>query len=475
MNNNGGPQRHWLRVSFHFTSDALIIWTAFLSGMLVRFGDAWLLKIEAYYPSILLGSLFFASATYIFGLYSQQSAKMDLFKRSFVLAFCLLVTIGFMVATFYVNFSGRIGRGVMLISVPIAYALVLVHHAILLHRWKNYRERVAFIASSPFDEMEIRMNQDLWKDHLEFAGIINDEHYKPSGTLPVLGHVAELGKIVDQQNIDRVVCTNKSINDPALCKPFCELRYSGTTVMSLISLCEEVHQNVPLELITPEWLLNASGSPHILYIKKLKRGFDIVASIIGLVFLSPFMLGGMLATWLTSRGPVFYRQTRSGRFGRSFEMIKIRTMQVDAEKEGAVWAAAEKDPRATPMGGLLRKYRIDEIPQLINVLRGEMSLVGPRPERPEFIDELAGRIPFYQERLMVQPGITGWAQVNYPYGASADDARRKLEFDLYYMKHMSVFLDSFILLDTVRIILRGGLGEAHKQALPRYETTHRRS
>lgn len=143
-------------------------------------------------------------------------------------------------------------------------------------------------------------------------------------------------------------------------------------------------------------------------------------------------------------------------------------MNVDAEKGGtAIWSRTN-DPRVTRVGGLLRKYRIDEIPQLINVFRGEMSFVGPRPERPEFIQDLASQIPFFQERLMVQPGITGWAQVRYPYGASVEDARRKLEYDLYYMKNMSVFLDLFILLDTVRIILRGGLDENAKRDIPRH-------
>jgi exopolysaccharide biosynthesis polyprenyl glycosylphosphotransferase len=282
--------------------------------------------------------------------------------------------------------------------------------------------------------------------------------------MKVLGRVSSLSEIVRRENVSRILCTNKSIIDPTMCRQFCELRYSGVTVMPLISLFEEVHQLVPLELISPEWLLNASGLPHMLYIKKLKRGFDIVTSLAGLIFLGPFMLLGMLALKLTSSGPVFYRQTRCGRFGKTFQVIKLRTMRMDAEKDGAVWAQKD-DPRVTPIGSFLRKYRVDEIPQLINVLRGEMSFVGPRPERPEFIQELAHKIPYYQERLMVQPGITGWAQVNYPYGATVEDARRKLEYDLYYTKNMKLFLDVFILLDTVRIILRGGVGEKHKKNL----------
>jgi exopolysaccharide biosynthesis polyprenyl glycosylphosphotransferase len=245
------------------------------------------------------------------------------------------------------------------------------------------------------------------------------------------------------------------MGDTTLTRHFCKLRYSGISVMPLIALCEEVEQYVPLELISSEWLLNASGEPQHIYILKLKRFFDIVCSAIGLALGAPALGLAAVAIKLTSPGPIFYRQTRSGRFGRPFQMTKLRTMHVDAEKAGAVWSGKD-DPRVTFVGRSLRRYRIDEIPQLWHVLCGHMSFVGPRPERPEIISQLASRVPFYEERLMVQPGITGWAQVSYPYGASALDARRKLEYDLYYMKHMSLFLDVFILLDTVRTILLGG-------------------
>jgi lipopolysaccharide/colanic/teichoic acid biosynthesis glycosyltransferase len=170
----------------------------------------------------------------------------------------------------------------------------------------------------------------------------------------------------------------------------------------------------------------------------------------------------MLAVKLTSPGPVFYRQARSGRFGRLFNITKLRTMCANAEQGGPVWST-ENDPRVTPVSRFLRKYRIDELPQLFHVLMGDMSFVGPRPERPEIIEKLAKAIPYYQERLMVQPGISGWAQVNYPYGASVEDAWRKLEYDLYYMKNMGVFLDIFILLDTVRIVLCGGVNSSHSR------------
>jgi sugar transferase (PEP-CTERM system associated) len=470
MSISGILKRHWLHVSMHFALDWLLFCFAFILGTHLRFDHADSIKMFwAYLPAIPFGALVFSCITYIFGLYSPQSANRGLVRRSLILAGAIILAVILMVGINYVNFSTRIGRGVMLISLIIAYATIWAHHSLLRHWLKSFRERVAFVITSASDEMEARLFQTFGKQNLDLAGLIHTDGYHPTGENKVLGPVSQLSEIVQSGNISRIFCTNKSMRDPALCKKFCELRYSGVTVMPLISLFEEVHQVVPLALITPEWLLGASDLPHVIYIRKLKRGFDIIASLAGLIFLQPLLIAGMLAVKLTSPGPIFYRQVRCGRFGKPFNMIKLRTMAVDAEKHGAVWAA-KKDPRATPVGNFLRKYRIDELPQLINILRGEMSLVGPRPERPEFIDQLAKTIPFYQERLMVQPGLTGWAQVNYPYGASLEDARRKLEYDLYYMKHMSLFLDLFNLLDTVRIILRGGLNETHKKKLPHYET-----
>jgi lipopolysaccharide/colanic/teichoic acid biosynthesis glycosyltransferase len=194
-------------------------------------------------------------------------------------------------------------------------------------------------------------------------------------------------------------------------------------------------------------------------VRKWKRLFDVAASGFFGVMLSPFLLVGMAWIRIVSpEGPVFFRQVRCGRLGRKFEVLKLRTMRVDAESAGPQWAS-KNDPRVFLGGGLLRKFRIDEIPQLWNILRGDMSFVGPRPERPDFIDKLSEEVPYFRERLLVAPGLTGWAQVNYPYGATTQDARRKLEYDLYYMKHMTLTLDMFVLLDTVRIVLTGGVSQ----------------
>lgn len=449
----------------HFFVDAFLFCLAFVLATELKVSAS---KLLDYWPSIVLGGAFFPCVVYICGVYAPQHTMQSVYKRSLTLGFCFCVAFGFMLALFYINYSGRIGRGVMLIGAALGYLLVLAHHMFLIRRMQNYRERVALIVGSKEDEAESELFETFWSKHLELAGFIHHDNYTPVARHKSLGPISKMEEIVQDKEISRVLCTESSINDPKLCRQFCQLRYSGVTVMPLISLFEEVYHAVPLELVTPQWLVHASGSPHMLYIKKIKRAFDIIVSIFGLLFMGPFLLGGMLATKLTSPGPIFYYQVRSGRFGRPIRVIKIRTMSVDAEKNGAVWAAS-KDSRVTPVGGFLRKYRIDEIPQIINVLRGEMSFVGPRPERPEFIDTLSKAIPHFEERLMVQPGITGWAQVKFPYGSTVEDAKHKLEYDLYYTKHMSLFLDVLILLDTVRIILGGGLSEAEKEKFKKPE------
>jgi exopolysaccharide biosynthesis polyprenyl glycosylphosphotransferase len=458
VNNNGGSQKYWLGVLRHFLVDAVFFAAAFLIGIGLRFENRWYWKYElgVYYPGILIGAVAFACIAYILNLYSLRNYNQSPFVRSLLLALNLTVVAGMMTGFFYLNFSARIGRGVMLLSGTFAYLFVLLHHLYLLHKFRNFRERVALIVTSRADEVEAEFLNQLGGHYLNLVGIVHYDRHLPAGQLRVLGQAGDLAGIVARERLDRVICTNQSILDPAMCQQFCKLRYSGITVMPLVSVFEEICQCIPVDLLSPEWLMNASGAPHMLYIKKLKRAFDIITALAGLLCFWPFLLLGMVIIKLGSRGPVLYRQTRCGRFGKPFQVLKLRTMKLNAETgDTAVWAKAN-DPRAIWGGNFLRRYRIDEIPQLWNVLRGEMSFVGPRPERPEFVEQLNREIPYFQERLLIQPGITGWAQVNYPYGASTEDAKRKLEYDLYYAKNMSVFLDVFILLDTVRIILRGG-------------------
>ena len=213
---------------------------------------------------------------------------------------------------------------------------------------------------------------------------------------------------------------------------------------------------VRLDVLNPSWIIFGDGFRASPVQRALERGFDLLASLGLLVLALPLMALAVLGIKLEEgpRAPVFYRQRRVGQHGEIFEVLKFRSMRVDAEKFGAQYAT-ENDPRVTRLGAFMRKTRIDELPQLINVLRGDMSFVGPRPERPEFVCQLEERIPYYRERHTVKPGITGWAQLCYPYGSSEKDTVEKLQYDLYYVKNRSLLFDLAILVQTVEVVLWG--------------------
>ncbi len=232
-----------------------------------------------------------------------------------------------------------------------------------------------------------------------------------------------------------------------------DLKLRGIRVFDEMSFWEQHLGRINLDCLDERWLTYADGFASSTWSVVAKRVMDILVSLAVMVLTLPLMLITALLIKLDSKGPVFYRQERVGLHGRPFTLFKFRSMKVDAEAGGRPRWASQKDPRVTRLGGFIRSTRIDELPQLINVLRGEMSFVGPRPERPHFVEQLAEVIPFYHERSYVKPGITGWAQVNFPYGASVEDARQKLSYDLYYVKNRSIFLDIMILFSTVRVIL----------------------
>ena len=232
------------------------------------------------------------------------------------------------------------------------------------------------------------------------------------------------------------------------------VKTTGVHVNEISSFLERETGRVDLATVNPSWFIFSDGFTAGQRLSKVaKRLFDISASVAVLVLTLPILALTAIAIKLDSKGPVLYRQTRVGLYGVDYRITKLRSMRQDAEVGGqAVWAA-QADPRVTRIGRLIRATRIDEIPQAWNVLKGEMSFVGPRPERPQFVEQLEADIPYYAERHMVKPGLTGWAQINYPYGASIDDARAKLEYDLYYAKNYTPFLDLLILLQTLRVVL----------------------
>jgi sugar transferase (PEP-CTERM system associated) len=293
----------------------------------------------------------------------------------------------------------------------------------------------------------------------------SDENYLLSGyvrcsdelsTVPsdwILENSGGIYETVKREKADKIVVSLSErrgvfpLSDVMACK------LDGVEVVDAPSFYEHVTGKLFLEGINPSWIIFSNGFNVSRVRKALKRGVDVFCATVGILLTIPFLPLIALAIKLDSPGPVFYRQERVGEREKPFFLYKFRTMRADAESEtGAVWAQ-KNDSRVTPLGAFFRKTRIDELPQFFNILCGEMSMVGPRPERPEFVNKLKEIIPYYSERHFVKPGVTGWAQVRYPYGASVEDAMEKLRFDLYYIKNLSLTFDFMIILETIQVVL----------------------
>jgi len=272
-----------------------------------------------------------------------------------------------------------------------------------------------------------------------------------------LVHDRRLMDLVLAYEVDEIVVAP---DDRRLRLPVDEIldcKMSGTMVLDLLSFFEKETSRIKLDVLHPSWIFFSDGFRLSGLANASKRVLDLFAGLSILLLTWPLMLLVALAIVVESRGkgPILFHQVRIGLNGRQFRVHKFRSMRTDAEADGVARWASKNDSRITRVGGLIRKTRLDELPQVFNVLRGEMSLVGPRPERPQFVEQLEKEIPFYRERHRVKPGLTGWAQLSYPYGSTIDDARNKLEFDLYYVKNASAFLDLIILLETVEVVLWG--------------------
>jgi len=273
----------------------------------------------------------------------------------------------------------------------------------------------------------------------------------------VIGTIEDVPSIVRARNVNRVVVSLGDERGKLPMDTLLEMKLQGVSFDHLASVYEELTGKIAVQNLRPSWLIFSEGFRNSRWVASAKRLIDLAAALSGLLVAAPIMALVALAVRLTSPGPVLYSQQRVGRQGRLFTVYKFRSMRQDAEAAtGAVWAQ-KNDVRVTPIGRFMRKTRLDELPQLWNVLVGDMSLVGPRPERPEFVQRLTEQIPFFGMRHVVRPGLTGWAQVRYSYGASVEDAMQKLQYDLFYIKNLSIALDLFIILSTIKtVILRKG-------------------
>ena len=265
--------------------------------------------------------------------------------------------------------------------------------------------------------------------------------------------IHNLTRFVENLGVSEVVLALEERRNALPLKDLLRIKTAGVHVNDFSSFIERETGRVDLDTVNPSWLIFSDGfSSGRAFSSAIKRLFDIGASLLLLFASAPVIAIFAAIVKLDSKGPAFYRQTRVGLYGQNFNLIKLRSMRIDAEVLGAQFTT-KNDPRVTRVGRFIRKLRIDELPQAWSVLKGEMSFVGPRPERPEFVSDLEDLLTYYAERHMVKPGITGWAQINYPYGASMDDSRHKLEYDLYYAKNYTPFLDMLIILQTIRVVI----------------------
>lgn len=417
--------------------------------------------IQQHWSPVLIAWALYIMSFYICGLYENESLQR--ISRMLTAAFSAVV-LGSLLTTavFYATFSLAMGRGIFLGFAAFVFTVIVANRLFYIgaNRRGFLAQRCLIIGTGAEARKTIQLVHQHPHHGLRILGLIHcGSSREKIGQFiegyPVLGTLDSLEKFVQLYDVERLILATTSDEEPVLLKRLRAFRYRGVAIVDFVTLYEELAQEIPLDYINDEWLFFASLNNSRIHIRRFKRLVDVVVSLIALVITAP--LAGLAAVLikLTSPGPILYRQERLGRDSVPFTLLKFRTMVADAESEtGPVWAS-DNDPRITPVGRWLRKTRIDEIPQLINVLRGDMSLVGPRPERAVFIQKLSEKIPFYAERLLVPPGITGWAQVMAPYAASIEDTRRKLQYDLYYIKHMSFFLDVFIFLKTLKTVIFG--------------------
>lgn len=373
---------------------------------------------------------------------------------SFILGIVMLSVV------FYLLPGLFLGRGALALALFAAFGSLVMTRVIFLNimAQKNIRRRVLVLGAGERASSlgMLRRRSDLIGLHVVgYLAMPGDAvAIDKRKLLPSDGSLSEL---VARRRIDEIIVAVDDRRGGLPMEELLKCRTQGVDVIDLLTFLEHELGKIKLDLMYPSWLAFSHGFRRGFLRAFIKRSFDIGVSLALLVVALPIMLVTAVLIWVESgfKGSILYRQVRVGERGREFEVLKFRSMRPDAEKDGQAKWAQSNDPRITRTGAFIRKYRIDELPQILNVLRGEMSFVGPRPERPQFVQGLNSKLPYYRERHQVKPGLTGWAQICYPYGASEKDAFEKLQYDLYYVKNHSLFLDLTILLQTAEVVLWG--------------------
>lgn len=454
-------QRVTWRIAFPVVVDAVLILTSVVASALLllgpAFGDA--LSDVSFLAKLALVALVLPFGLYLADLYDPESTRDSRQLVVRLMQSLGVTTLGF--ATLYAVAPALIvERGVFALAVGFILALVPLWRTAFDEVVDRVApgERILFLGTKPAAVALARELASRDRDlGVEVIGFVEAEasairtFVKNPG---IVGTIGDLRRIIDEYAVDRVVVSLGDARGRLPMDDLLDLKLQGVRFDHLASVYEEFTGRIAVENLRPSWLVFSDGFRKPRAVVAVKRVADIVAAGVGLLVGLPLLLLVGAAIRLTSPGPALYHQTRVGERGRTFTIHKFRTMRVDAEAASGPVFAASKDSRVTPIGNFLRRTRLDELPQLWNVLVGEMSLVGPRPERPEFVRELTEQIPFYGQRHVVKPGLSGWAQVRYAYAATIEDTMEKLQYDLYYIKNMSVLLDLLIVFSTIKTVLR---------------------
>jgi len=459
----------FLLLNRYFSTRSILIWiievslvffTIFMATA-IRFGFRYAVIIEydpTFIKTVVMG------LTYIITYYSFNLYEPFLFtpRPQMVIKLLQATVVGSIVlfVMYYLYPSIKTFRGVLL-TVTIMLPPFLILWRFVFSRWLSLgmpEQRVLIIGTG---EIAKRVGTSIYNQGglgLKLVGFIDDDPDKLGKSIVnpgVIGASVDIPRLVGSEHIDRIIVATPDRRARLPMSELLDCKLHGIYVEEGETFLERMTGKVLLHQLKPSWIVFSDGFKSLRSRKIFKRFFDIIFSAFSLIVLSPVLVITAIVIKLESRGPAIFKQVRVGENGKEFEIYKFRSMRQDAEaSSGPVWAG-ESDNRVTRIGAFIRKTRLDEIPQLVNVIKGEMSFVGPRPERPYFVKQLCEEIPYYDVRHSIKPGITGWAQVRYQYGSSVEDAIQKLQYDLYYVKNNSLFLDIIILIDTVQVVLFG--------------------
>jgi sugar transferase (PEP-CTERM system associated) len=449
------------KLFFYWLSEFLLMFVIGLASAQIRLmlDNGGVFTYDPTFLKTIVLCLAYMTAFYYFDLYMPDMYRPGRHMFMRLVSATFMATIG-LFAIFYIFPTLKTWRGILFLNMILMPLSILAWRTILTKvKMKELPKKNVLVIGT--GDLAKKIGRDIYKDNdngLKLVGFIDDDPSMLGVSIVnpgVVGGYGDIGLITENKGIDLIIVAlaDRRAKLPMYALLDCKLK--GIQIEEGETFNERQHGNIPLNQLKPSWMVFSDGFKSLRSRKLVKRVLDVAFATVLFVLATPIMLIAALIIKLESKGPVIFKQVRVGENGHEFNIYKFRSMRQDAEaKSGPVWAGAQ-DNRVTKVGKFMRKTRIDELPQLVNVLKGDMSFVGPRPERPFFVTKLKEEIPYYNMRTVVKPGLTGWAQIKYPYGATVEDAIEKLQYDIYYIKNMSPLMDIMIFLSTIKVVLTG--------------------